>query len=75
MFQLSPSLYWVPTPTSPAHTLCQNSLNEFVRKACQEVNEVSFYVQKSSHINEGCINCHVRVLQAREEKKEKLKNK
>ena len=75
MFQLSPSLYWVPTPTSPAHTLCQNSLNEFVRKACQEVNEVSFYVQKSSHIYEGCINCHVRVLQAREEKKEKLKNK
>ena len=31
--------------------------------------EVSFYVQKSSHIYEGCINCLVRVLQATEEKK------
>ena len=60
---------WVPTPTSPAHTLCQSSLNELVREACQELNDVSFYVQKSSHIYEGCIYCLVRVLQAREEKK------
>ena len=58
----------MPTPTSPAHTLCQSSLDELVREVCQEVNEVSFYVQKSSQISEGCIYRLVRVVQAREEK-------
>ena len=60
---------WVPTPTIPAHTLCQSSLDELVREVCQEVNEVSFYVQKSGHISEGCIYCLVHVVQAREGKK------
>ena len=54
-------------PTSPAHTLCQSTFDELVREVCQ-VNEVSFYVQKSSQISEGCIYRLVRVVQAREEK-------
>ena len=62
-----PPRCWVPTRTSPAHTLCQSSLNEPVRESLS--NEIRFYVQKSSHIYERCINCPVHVLQAREENK------
>jgi len=40
----------VPPPTIPAQTLYQSSLDELVREICQEVNEVSFYVQKSQAI-------------------------
>ena len=35
-----PPRCWVPTPTSPAHTLCQSSLNEPVRESLS--NEIRF---------------------------------